>query len=296
MTLTDWIQAISMVVLVGVTIFYAWRTFAISRATKQQADASAKMAKEMKEQRYSESLPLLVPDITRRSIVDKKLESNEVVGLIGDNGAGKSTLIKILNGLYSFDAGCLYIKNNKIAPNHYSVKKAQELGIETVYQEKALGEKHTVWRNIFVGRELTTGLGFLRVAKMKQATNVIMTDFLGFRSAGLSADSIVSTMSGGERQGIAIGRAMYFDADLVILDEPTIALSVKEIGKVLNFVQRVKDRGKSCIYISHTISLIYSVSDRFVILDRGKVTAEYTRDEISEGELMKQLIHHASQT
>ena len=228
--------------------------------------------------------------------VDVQLESNEVVGLIGDNGAGKSTLIKILNGLYSFDAGCLYIKNNKIAPNHYSVKKAQELGIETVYQEKALGEKHTVWRNIFVGRELTTGLGFLRVAKMKQATNVIMTDFLGFRSAGLSADSIVSTMSGGERQGIAIGRAMYFDADLVILDEPTIALSVKEIGKVLNFVQRVKDRGKSCIYISHTISLIYSVSDRFVILDRGKVTAEYTRDEISEGELMKQLIHHASQT
>lgn len=228
--------------------------------------------------------------------VDFQVESNEVVGLVGDNGAGKSTLIKILNGLYPFDAGRLYIKNNEIDPNRYSVRKAQELGIETVYQDSALGEKQSVWRNIFIGRELTTRLGFLRIAKMEQDTNMIMTDFLGLRGAGVSADSAVSTMSGGERQGIVIGRAMYFDADLVILDEPTRALSVKEIGKVLNFVQGVKERGKSCVYISHTISLIYSVSDRFVILERGKVTAEYTRDEISEGELMKQLIHHASQT
>lgn len=228
--------------------------------------------------------------------VDFQVESNEIVGLLGDNGAGKSTLIKILNGLYPFDAGHLYIKNNKIDPNRYSVKKAQELGIETVYQERALVEKHTVWRNIFMGRELTTRLGFLRIAKMKHDTNMIMTDFLGLRGVGVSTTATVSTMSGGEQQGITIGRAMYFDADLVLLDEPTMALSVKEIGKVLSFVQRIKDQGKSCIYISHTVSLIYRVSDRFVILDRGKVTAEYTRDEISEGELMEQLIHHASQT
>ncbi|HSV30443.1 MAG TPA: ATP-binding cassette domain-containing protein [Atribacteraceae bacterium] len=228
--------------------------------------------------------------------MDFQIGSNEVVGLIGDNGAGKSTLIKIMSGLHPLDSGNFYIRDNKIDSHHYSVEKAQELGIETVYQESSLGEKHPVWRNIFVGRELTTSLGFLCVAKMKQETHEIMKDVLGFRGAGMSTDSTVSTMSGGERQGVVISRAMYFDADLVILDEPTRALSVKEIGKVLNFVQKIKERGKSCVYISHTISLIYEVSDRFVILDRGKVSAEYARKEISEDELMKQLIYHASQT
>ncbi|MBC7345444.1 MAG: ATP-binding cassette domain-containing protein, partial [Clostridia bacterium] len=105
-----------------------------------------------------------------------------------------------------------------------------------------------------------------------------------------SPDASVRTLSGGERQGIAIGRAMYFDANLVILDEPTRALSVQEVRKVLNFILKLKENGKSCVYISHTIANVYSVSDRFVILDRGQVVGEYLRDEISEEELNETLV------
>ena len=111
-------------------------------------------------------------------------------------------------------------------------------------------------------------------------------------------DSVVKTQSGGERQGIAIGRAMYFKADIVILDEPTRALSIKEVGKVLNFIKKLKESGKSCIYISHTIANVYSVSDRFVILDRGRVVGRYERKEVSEPNLNEILIqiHYTPET
>ena len=126
----------------------------------------------------------------------------------------------------------------------------------------------------------------------------MMKELLGFTGAGVLPDSPVRTLSGGERQGIAIGRAMYFKADLIILDEPTRALSLKEVRKVLDFIKKVKDAGKSCIYISHTIANVYSVSDRFVILDRGRVVGEYKRKEISELDLNEVLIqiHHIQES
>lgn len=226
--------------------------------------------------------------------VDFEIGMNEIVGLIGDNGAGKSTLIKILSGVYPPTKGDIYIKGQKIDPRRYSVKEAHKLGIETVFQEQALGVKQSIWRNLFLGREPTNNLGFIKIDLAKRETDRMMKDFLGFRGGGVSTDSTVRTLSGGERQGVAIGRAMYFKADLIILDEPTRALSVKEVNKVLNFIHQLKDQGKSCVYISHTIANIYSVSDRFVILDRGRVVARYRRDEISELELNEVLIHHAN--
>lgn len=226
--------------------------------------------------------------------VDFTVGENEVVGLIGDNGAGKSTLQKILSGLYPPTEGEIFIRGNKIKPKDYSVKKAHEFGIETVFQEKALGQKQALWRNIFLGRQPTKSLGYLDVEKAKSETDRIMKQFLGFTGAGISPESTVSTLSGGERQGIAIGRAMYFEADLVILDEPTNALSVKEIGKVLDFIREVRRQGKSVVYISHTIAHIYEVSDRFVILDKGKVVDRIKKGELTEQELIDELTHHAT--
>jgi simple sugar transport system ATP-binding protein len=224
--------------------------------------------------------------------IDFEVGFNEVVGILGDNGAGKSTLIKIISGVHSFDDGEMYIRGVKIDPKKYSVKMAHNLGVETVYQEKALADKQTLWRNVFVGRQITNKLGFLNIKKEKEETDKIMHDLMGFRGVGVSADSVIKTLSGGERQGVAISRAMYFEAELVILDEPTMALSLQEVKKVLKFIQAVKDRGKSCIYISHNIANVYPVSDRFVAIDRGKVVGAYNRKDLSLEELSEKLIRY----
>jgi len=216
-----------------------------------------------------------------------KVGFNEVVGLVGDNGAGKSTLIKILTGVHTLDKGEIYIKGKRI--QSHSVKKARELGIETVYQEKALGEQQTLWRNIFVGREMTTHLGFLQVERAKKETDRILKESIGFTALGLVPDSVVKTLSGGEKQGVAIARALYFKADLIILDEPTMGLSLSEVRKVLNFVKGIKEQGKSGIFITHNIYHVYPVADRFVILDRGRVVGGFNKDDISLEELVEKL-------
>lgn len=222
--------------------------------------------------------------------IDFRVGNNEIVGLIGDNGAGKSTLIKILAGVFPPTSGEMYIRGKKISNRGYSVRKAHQFEIETVYQEKALGEKQSLWRNIFIGRQITNFFGFINVKKEKEETERIMKELIGFRGAGVSADSSVGKLSGGERQGIAIGRAMYFNANLIILDEPTAALSAKEVTKVLNFIRKIKESGRSCIYITHHISDTYSVSDRFVFIDRGEIIGEYKKSEISMEELTEKLL------
>jgi len=215
---------------------------------------------------------------------------NETIGLLGDNGAGKSTLIKILTGVYPPSKGKIYLRGENISLRDYSARKAHELGIETVYQEKALGEKQSLWRNIFIGRQITNALGFIKIGEEIEETERIMKELIGFRGVGVLPDSRVNKLSGGERQGIAIGRAMYFDADLIILDEPTVALSLNETQKVLSFIRKIKESGRSCIYISHNISETYSVSDRFVFLDRGEIVGEYRRDEISLEDLTERFL------
>ncbi|RCW55414.1 ATP-binding cassette domain-containing protein [Halanaerobium sp. ST460_2HS_T2] len=222
--------------------------------------------------------------------IDFNVGDNEIVGVLGDNGAGKSTLIKIITGLHPFNEGEMYIKGEKIDSHNYSVKKAHQLGIETVYQEQALAKKQELWRNIFLGRQLTNFLGFINVKKEKEETQKIMRELMGFTGIGANPEANIKTLSGGEKQGVAIGRAMYFDADLVILDEPTMALSLQEVRKVLNFIRSIKEQGKSCVYISHNISNVYPVSDRFVAIDRGKVVGEYIKDEISLDQLNEELV------
>jgi len=222
--------------------------------------------------------------------VDFTLNNNEIVGLIGDNGAGKSTLIKILSGVLTPTKGEMYIRGKKINFDSYFPSKARGLGIETVYQEKTLSENHSIWRNAFMGRPITNKAGFINIKAEKEETDKIMKDFIGLSSAGVLPDTKVAKLSGGERQGIAIGRAMYFDADLVILDEPTAALSLIESSRVLDFINRLKESGKSCVVISHNIPDIYALSDKFVIFNRGEVVGEYRKSEISREKLIENFL------
>jgi simple sugar transport system ATP-binding protein len=219
--------------------------------------------------------------------VDFKLGQNEVVGLLGDNGAGKSTLIKILTGYHQPSSGELYIDGNLI--ESLTVPMARSLGIETVYQERALAEQQTLWRNIFLGRELKTSYGLLDVKKMKVETSKLMIESMGFTSSAVSPESTIETFSGGEKQGVAIVRALYFDAEIIILDEPTMGLSLKETRRLLDFVRHIKDAGKSAVFIDHNIFHVYSVADRVVVLDRGRVAGEFNTSDISLDDLMEKM-------
>jgi simple sugar transport system ATP-binding protein len=219
--------------------------------------------------------------------VDFQLGRNEVVGLLGDNGAGKSTLIKTVTGYHQPDEGEIFFSGQKV--EHLTVPKARELGVETVYQERALAELQTLWRNIFIGRELSDQFGFLKVKQMKKETNRLMLESMGFTSTAVSPDSTIKTFSGGEKQGVAIVRALYFDAEIIVLDEPTMGLSLKETRKLLNFVRDIKSAGKSAIFIDHNIFHVYSVADRVVVLDRGLVAGEFMTKDITLEDLMDKM-------
>jgi len=225
--------------------------------------------------------------------INLEIGRNEIVGLIGDNGAGKSTLVKILTGVFPPTSGELYVAGRKVNFKRYNVKQAHAHGIETVYQDRSLGEKQVLWRNFFIGREITLPFGFINVKKEKEIANEIMVNTIGFRGKGITVDSKVSVLSGGERQGVAIGRAMHFKAELIILDEPTTALSLKEVRKVLNFVHKIKEGGKACIYISHDLQDVYEISDRFIILDRGEIVASIIKQDISLKALDEFLLEYA---
>ena len=223
--------------------------------------------------------------------INFQLGRNEIVGLLGDNGAGKSTLIKIITGYYQPTSGEILFNGQKV--DHLSVPKARELGVETVYQERALAELQTLWRNIFLGRELCNSLGFLDTQRMRDETHRLMTQSMGFTSSAVSPDSRVGQYSGGEKQGVAIVRALFFDADIIILDEPTMGLSLKETAILVNFVNSIKKAGKSAIFIDHNILHVYNVADRVVVIDRGKVAGEFLTKNIGLNELMEKMVHVA---
>jgi simple sugar transport system ATP-binding protein len=223
--------------------------------------------------------------------VDFEIGQNEIVGLVGDNGAGKSTLIKLITGVHRPDTGEIYYKGDKITL--HSVRRSRQLGIETVYQERALGDQQTLWRNMFAGRELVYPMGFLKVKEQKHQTQTMLREHIGFTSKAITTESVVMALSGGEKQGVAIGRALYFDADLIILDEPTMGLSLSETRKVLDFVLDIKKQGKSAVFISHNIYYVYPVADRFVILDRGQIAGEFLKKDISQDDLVEKMVQLA---
>jgi simple sugar transport system ATP-binding protein len=227
-------------------------------------------------------------EVRSLSEVNLEIYPGEIVGLLGDNGAGKSTLVKTIMGFHKPDEGGeIWFKGEKITD--WSVAKARDLGIETIYQERALCELQPIWRNLFMGREIKNKFGRLDVKKMKSEATRLMSEHMGFTSTAVHPDNAVLTMSGGEKQGVAITRALYFDAELVILDEPTVGLSLSETKKTLEFVQNIKKSGRSAIFIDHNIFHIYPAVDRMIVLDRGKVAGNYKKSEITMDELIESM-------
>ena len=222
--------------------------------------------------------------------VTVEIGANEIVGLIGDNGAGKSTLIKVLTGVEAPTSGSIHVRGKKIEAANYSVKEAHRLKIETVYQDSSLGEKQPLWRNFFVGRPITNRFGFIDVKAEKKVADEIMRSTIGFRGVGIDVETPVSRLSGGERQGVAIGRAMHFDSDLIVLDEPTVALALKEVNKVLDFIRSIKAGGRSCIYIEHNIHHVHEVCDRLIVLDRGRIVLDKPKSSMTYDELAEFLM------
>jgi simple sugar transport system ATP-binding protein len=218
--------------------------------------------------------------------VNLSVKQPEIVGLIGDNGAGKSTLIKILSGVHTPDSGEIWMRGQRVE-GRWTVEKAHNAGIETVYQDRALAVQHTIATNIFMGRELTGFLGLVQLHKQYHEAERLMRE-IGFTSKVFTPDSVIATLSGGERQGVAIARALYFEAELLILDEPTTALSLTETQKVYTFMQAAKAKGSSVMIISHNIYHAYDIADRFIILDRGTVVMQADKSEIESAERLVQ--------
>jgi len=223
--------------------------------------------------------------ITALNNASLKVNKGEVVGLIGDNGAGKSTLIKTLVGVHNPDDGDIKIRGDKV--NNWNALKAREAGIETVFQDRALCPQQSIVWNIFMGKELKYPFGFIRDKEQITEANRLIRE-IGFTSKLINAESPVGNLSGGERQGVAIARAIYNNAELIILDEPTNNLSLNETQQVFDFVLNVNKSNRSVLFIGHNIYHVYDISDRFVILDRGEVVHHLDKENIqSPEELMK---------
>ena len=225
--------------------------------------------------------------ITALNKASLHVDQGEVVGLIGDNGAGKSTLIKTLVGVYGPDEGEIVIRGKKVF--NWTALKARESGIETVFQDRALCPQQSIVWNIFMGKELRYPFGFVREKEQVKEANRLIRE-IGFTSKLIDAESPVGNLSGGERQGVAIARAIYNNAELIILDEPTNALSLNETQKVFEFVNNVKKSNRSVLFIGHNIYHVYDISDRFVILDRGEVVHQLNKEEIQSPEQLMKLM------
>lgn len=213
----------------------------------------------------------------------------EVVALAGDNGAGKSTVIKAISGVFSYEDGDITLDGKRIAFS--TPQEARDSGIETIYQDLALADNLTIGDNIFLGREPMKKLfGFLPVIdrqKMADAAKETMRQ-LDFHVERLEAPVIA--FSGGQRQAVAIGRAMYWNARLVIMDEPTAALGVPEQRKVISLIQSLKAAGKGIIFISHNLRDIFEVADRIVVFRRGENAGECKPSETTGDEIVRMMV------
>lgn len=222
--------------------------------------------------------------ITALENVNLSVREGECLGVVGDNGAGKTTLMKVLSGLYKPSKGDLYFNGNKEILE--SPRDSQNLGLEMVYQDLALAGNLPIGDNIFLGREPVKKVGpfnFLDHKKRKQLTEEHLNKL---KINVKSADQKVEELSGGQRQAVAIARATAFNAKIVIMDEPTAALAVKEVGKVLDLILNLKNLGVSVIVISHRMDDIFSVCDRVMALFQGTNFAESMLKDTSRDEVI----------
>ena len=215
--------------------------------------------------------------------VDFSVRKGEVRALMGDNGAGKSTLIKVLTGVHTPTSGEIVFDGRNVTIN--SPADARALGIETVYQDLALVPLMSIWRNFFLGRELHKQVGPVRWLQKREMSEQCRQSLHDIGIEIRSAEDKVGTLSGGERQSIAIGRAIHFGAKLLILDEPTSALSVAETNKVLSYIESARAKGLPVIFITHNVNHIYQVSDSYTIIRQGVKVGTYRKGELTQQDI-----------
>ena len=219
--------------------------------------------------------------------VSLHVRQGEVLCLLGDNGAGKSTLIKTLSGVHPPDSGQLLVDGKEV---HFeSPRDALHHGIATVYQDLAMIPLMSISRNFFLGSEPTNGWGPFRTINLRQADQVTREALKEMGIDLRDTSQPVGTLSGGERQSVAIARAIHFGAKVVILDEPTSALGVKEAAVVLRFITQARDQGIGVILITHNVNHAYPVGDRFQILDRGRARGTYDKADLTPAELLEHM-------
>ena len=214
--------------------------------------------------------------------IDFKIYPGEIVGLLGDNGAGKSTLIKILSGIVQPTRGAICCDGQEVKIR--SRRDSYSMGIETIYQDIALIDQMDVMRNIFLGREITSKLGFLKLKKMRETAMKVLEHTVGI-SGITSSDQIVKGLSGGQKQAVALARAVYFKNKILLFDEPTSALSVRETDKTLEYIVQLKEGGISTVLVTHNIYHAYQVADRFVVLSHGNKIMSVSKHDTNIKEL-----------
>ncbi len=212
--------------------------------------------------------------------INLSVKEGAVTCVLGDNGAGKSTLIKILAGLDQPTGGTITVDGEEV--NFASPRDSLDAGIATVYQDLALVPSLSVWRNFFLGQELTGALGSLREEEMKRITHDQLAE-MGIELGDVSVE--LSALSGGQRQVVAIARAIYFGARYIILDEPTAALGVKQSGMVLRFIDAARERGMGVVFITHNPQHAYLVGDHFIVLTVGQMSLDASKEEVTLPEL-----------
>lgn len=227
--------------------------------------------------------------ITALTDVDLSLYEGEVLALLGDNGAGKSTLIKVLTGVYTPTSGTISFAGDDVQITSPTV--ARSLGIETVYQDLALIPRMSIARNFYLGRELTRQTGPFTVLDRQRMSEEASS---ALREIGITVrdtNEPVGSLSGGERQSIAIGRAVHFGSRILILDEPTSALSIGETRKVLGYISAARDRGMSVIFITHNLHHVFEVSDRMAVLANGTKVGDFQREDVTEDQVAEMIMH-----
>lgn len=219
--------------------------------------------------------------------LDIQLGAGEVVGLLGDNGAGKSTLIKMMSGIVQPDSGSVFVDGAPVRV--HSRRDSQNIGIETIYQDTALVDSMSIVRNIFMGRELVRKMGFLDHRRMREtAIDVLRTTV---HIGGIEdPDKEVGALSGGQKQAVAIARAVYFKRRILLLDEPTSALSVRETENLLSYIKRLRDEGVSSVLVTHNLYHAYQVCDRFVVMSHGRKVIDISKADTTIDELTRHVV------
>lgn len=219
--------------------------------------------------------------------VSLAVRAGEVTCVLGDNGAGKSTLIKIMSGLHHADSG--QMKVNGQEARFDSPRDALQAGIATVYQDLAVVDLMETWRNFFLGSEIRKSIPVLRPLDIDEMRRITAAELAKLGIHLDSVDQPLGTLSGGQRQSVAIARAVYFGAKVLILDEPTAALGVKQSGIVLRYVAKARESGVGVVFITHNPNHAYLIGDHFAVLSLGRMALNARRDEITVDQLMREM-------